>query len=124
MRGKTRLSVAACASAALLLAACSSSGGSGGATTSAPAGGAGSNAGTNYSAMLTQAREMVPATFQGPTTPAKAPANIKIAAITCYSILEGCVIPAEGIAKAASAIGWQSRTFDGGGTPTQPGSTA
>jgi ribose transport system substrate-binding protein len=61
---------------------------------------------------------MVPAAYSGPTTPAKAPANIKIAAITCYSILEGCVIPAEGISKAAAAIGWQSRTFDGGGTPT------
>lgn len=75
-------------------------------------------AATNYDAMLKASRAMVPATFQGPTTPAKAPKGIKIAAITCYSILEGCVIPADGIAKAAKAIGWTSRTFDGGGTPT------
>lgn len=77
-----------------------------------------STAATNYAAMLKASRAMVPATFQGPTTKAKAPKGIKIAAITCYSILEGCVIPADGIAKAAKAIGWTERTFDGGGTPT------
>lgn len=112
---------------ALGLAACSS-GSSGSTTSSTGATGAGSSAassasssgggGTNYAAMLTTAREMVPSAYSGPTTPAKAPTGIKIAAITCYSILEGCVIPADGIAKAAAAIGWQERTFDGGGTPT------
>lgn len=76
------------------------------------------SAATNYATMLKASRAMVPATFQGPTTRAKAPKGIKIAAITCYSILEGCVIPANGIAKAAKAIGWTERTFDGGGTPT------
>lgn len=79
---------------------------------------ASSNAALDYTAMQAESRAMVPATFQGPTTKAKAPKGIKIAAITCYSILEGCVIPAEGIAKAAKAIGWKSRTFDGGGSPT------
>lgn len=74
--------------------------------------------GTDYTALMNTARQMVPSNFSGPTTPAKAPAGIKIAAITCYSILEGCVIPAQGIAKASSMIGWQERTFDGGGTPT------
>lgn len=68
--------------------------------------------------MLQKAHEMVPPSYSGPSTPAKAPSGIKIAAITCYSILEGCVIPANGIAKAAKAIGWEERTFDGGGTPT------
>jgi len=79
---------------------------------------AGSAATADYTAMLKSSRAMVPATFQGPTTKAKAPKGIKIAAITCYSILEGCVIPANGIAKAAKAIGWTERTFDGGGSPT------
>jgi len=79
---------------------------------------ASSGGGKDYASALNAAREMVPSSFSGPTKPAKAPSGIKIAAITCYSILEGCVIPAEGIAKAASAIGWQERTFDGGGTPT------
>ncbi|MDT0263898.1 sugar ABC transporter substrate-binding protein [Jatrophihabitans lederbergiae] len=108
-----RLAVLA-AVAALAVTACSSSKTSTGGSGNGDTGGSG----TDYSAMLDKAREMVPATFTGPTTPAKAPSGKKIAAITCYSILEGCVIPANGIAKAATAIGWQARTFDGGGTPT------
>lgn len=72
----------------------------------------------NYASMHKSAIAMIPATFQGPTTRAKAPVGIKIAAITCVSVLEGCVIPANGIAKAAAAIGWEARTFDGGGTAT------
>jgi ribose transport system substrate-binding protein len=115
MQGRTRTAalVAVAAAAALVLAGCgsASNGASGG------SGGSG-DSGADYSAMMNTAREMVPATFQGPTEPAKAPAGIKIASITCYSILEGCVIPAEGVAKAAKAIGWEARTFDGGGTPT------
>lgn len=103
--------------AALVLGACGS-GGSAGSGSSDGGGTSGSNSGTDNSAELKAAKEMVPATFTGPNTPAKAPANIKIAAITCYSILEGCVIPADGIAKAAVEIGWEARTFDGGGTPT------
>lgn len=107
--------------AALTLAACSSSstpGGASNSTSPSTAGSAASSSSTDYSTMLNSARQMVPATFQGPTTPAKAPVGIKIASITCYSILEGCVIPADGVAKAAASIGWQARTFDGGGTPT------
>lgn len=114
---RTRLA-ALTAAAAFALAACGSSGtasdtGNGNASSGSQSGGT-----TDYTAMLKTAREMVPATFTGPTTASKAPANIKIAAITCYSILEGCVIPAEGIATAAKGIGWEARTFDGGGTPT------
>lgn len=99
------------------LTACGSSGG-GGASSSGSGSGSSSGSKTDYKAALTAARQMVPGTFTGPTVAAKAPAGIKIAAITCYSILEGCVIPAEGIRKAAASIGWQERTFDGGGTPT------
>lgn len=98
--------------AALVLAACGQG----------PAGGGGTASGSGpqgeYAAMLQTAREMVPAKFSGPTKPSKAPPGIKIATVTCYSILEGCVIPAKGVEKAANAIGWQARTFDGGGTPT------
>jgi ribose transport system substrate-binding protein len=100
---------------ALALTACSSNNKS---SSGAGNGASSSGSGTDYSALLNTAREMVPSSFSGPSTPAKAPSGVKIAAITCYSILEGCVIPADGIAKAASAIGWQERTFDGGGTPT------
>jgi ribose transport system substrate-binding protein len=100
--------VALAAVTALLVAGCgSSAGGSSASGSAAP----------NSPAMMA-ATQLIPSTYQGPTTPAKAPAHIKIAAITCYSILEGCVIPAEGIAKAAQGIGWQERTFDGGGSPT------
>lgn len=110
-----RLGLAATAMmAGLALTACGSSG----PATNGGGNAAGGSGSTDYSAALEKAREMVPATFTGPTTPAKAPSGIKIAAITCYSILEGCVIPADGITKAASAVGWQARTFDGGGTPT------
>jgi ribose transport system substrate-binding protein len=77
----------------------------------------GTAAGQDYSALLNEARAMVPAQFEGPTKPTTPKAGIKIASITCYSILEGCVIPAEGVAKAAAKIGWEARTFDGGGTP-------
>lgn len=72
----------------------------------------------NFAAMMKNALEMVPNHWEGPTRPVKVPKGVKIAAITCYSILEGCVIPADGIATAARDIGWQERTFDGGGTPT------
>ncbi len=122
-------SAAVAAIAAMTLAACSSanpspsSKGSTAQATTTPSGssdGAASQpAGTgDYAKLMDTARSMVPATFQGPTTPTKAPTGIKIAAITCYSILEGCVIPANGITEAAKAIGWEARTFDGGGTPT------
>lgn len=109
-----RAGLTALAAAAVLgVAACGPAAGSaqaGGGSTGASAG--------SYAPMLATATQLVPSRYEGPTTPAKAPSGIKIAAITCYSILEGCVIPAEGIAKAAAAIGWQERTFDGGGTPT------
>jgi ribose transport system substrate-binding protein len=113
---KRRLwSVLAVATAAGLgLAACSPGTG---ATGTAAAGGTG-----KYAPLLASATRLTPSSYEGPSTPAKAPAGIKIAAITCYSILEGCVIPADGIAKAAAAIGWQERTFDGGGTPTSQNS--
>jgi ribose transport system substrate-binding protein len=84
---------------------------------SASGGSSGSGSG-QYASMLATASQMTPSHYEGPTTPAKAPTGIKIAAVTCYSILEGCVIPAEGIAKAAADIGWTERTYDGGGTPT------
>lgn len=115
MTRKYRVRIGAVALVGLLaVTACSSSNK---ASSGGGSGGSGGD-GTDYTALMNTAREMVPSSFSGPTTPSKAPAGIKIAAITCYSILEGCVIPAEGIAKAASTIGWEERTFDGGGTPT------
>jgi ABC-type sugar transport system substrate-binding protein len=106
--------VAALTTAALALAGCS---GDPNAASNTDSGGS-SAAGADYAAMLTTATKLTPDAYAGPTTAAKAPAGKKIAAITCYSVLEGCVIPADGIAKAAKIVGWEARTFDGGGTPT------
>ncbi|WP_086561276.1 sugar ABC transporter substrate-binding protein [Streptomyces africanus] len=58
-----------------------------------------------------------PATYQGPTQSVTAPKNVKVAVITCLSILSGCVSPATGAQQAAKHLGWQVRVFDGGGTP-------
>ncbi|WP_133916140.1 sugar ABC transporter substrate-binding protein [Streptomyces sp. NBC_00582] len=58
-----------------------------------------------------------PSTFQGPTASVTPPKNLKVAAITCLSILSGCVSPATGAEQAAKKLGWQVRVFDGGGTP-------
>jgi ribose transport system substrate-binding protein len=105
--------LATLAIAGVLVTAACGSGPAGSASGGSPGSGSG-----QYASTLTSASEMIPSHYEGPTTPAKAPPGIKIAAITCYSILEGCVIPAEGIAKAAADIGWTERTYDGGGTPT------
>lgn len=67
--------------------------------------------------MLQAAATETPADFQGPTTPVAAPKQVKVAAITCLSILSGCVSPATGAEEAAKSLGWEVRIFDGGGSP-------
>jgi ribose transport system substrate-binding protein len=62
------------------------------------------------------ARSMTPADYAGPTTPSKAPKNLKIAAVTCLSVLRGCVTPANGVKNAAEKLGWTAQIYDGGGT--------
>jgi ribose transport system substrate-binding protein len=57
--------------------------------------------------------------FKGPTEPAKAPADLKVAVVTCYSILHGCVAPAQAVEEAGKALGWKVTIFDGGGTSRQ-----
>ncbi|MFF9325154.1 sugar ABC transporter substrate-binding protein [Streptomyces sp. NPDC014776] len=58
-----------------------------------------------------------PSKYQGPTAPVTAPQHLKVAVITCLSILSGCVSPATGAEQAAKKLGWQVRVLDGGGTP-------
>ena len=70
-------------------------------------------------ALLQAARTMTPAQYAGPTTPAKAPKDVKIAAITCLSVLHGCVSPTDGITHAAAKLGWTVKVYDGGGTPSK-----
>jgi ribose transport system substrate-binding protein len=59
--------------------------------------------------------QQVAADYSGPTEPAKAPPKLKVTAITCLSILHGCVSPAEGIQHAGKELGWDVTVSDGGG---------
>jgi ribose transport system substrate-binding protein len=63
--------------------------------------------------------DQFPAQYSGPTEPAKAPAKLKVTAITCLSILHGCVSPAEGLQHAGKALGWDVTIVDGGGNPSK-----
>jgi ABC-type sugar transport system substrate-binding protein len=69
--------------------------------------------------ILAAARTMTPPEYAGPTEPAKAPAGIKIAVVTCASILHGCVSPAAGITHAGEKLGWSVKVYDGGGQPNK-----
>jgi ribose transport system substrate-binding protein len=64
----------------------------------------------------------VPAQYAGPTQPAKAPDHLKVTAITCLSILHGCVSPTVGLQHAGKALGWDVTVVDGGGNPRQQNS--
>lgn len=66
--------------------------------------------------------DQVPAQYSGPTEPAKAPEKLKVTAITCLSILHGCVSPAEGLQHAGAELGWDVTISDGGGNPRQQNS--
>jgi ribose transport system substrate-binding protein len=117
------------------VAACSSSGGSSSSATSAasssapaasstsaaastPSASASSAGAVDYTALLQKAMQVQPSHYEGPTTPDKAPAGIKVASISCNQQLQGCVDLSAGVAQAAQAAGWQERTFDGQGSPT------
>jgi len=99
--------------AILAVAACTSSGATS-APTSAP-----SAIGKDYAAAVATAKQGFPPSWQGPTTPAKAPSGIKLAMISCASILHGCQSPVDGGKHAAEALGWQFQAYDGGGDPNK-----
>ena len=69
--------------------------------------------------VLEAARTMTPSAYAGPTVPAKAPKGVKIAVVTCISVLHGCVSPAQGIQHAGEKLGWTVTVYDGGGTPNK-----
>jgi ribose transport system substrate-binding protein len=54
--------------------------------------------------------------WQGPTTPAKAPKDIKVGVIPCGVQFRGCNAPALGAQEAAKALGWAVTAYDGAGT--------
>lgn len=60
------------------------------------------------------ARMETPSTWMGPTTPAKAPAGIKVGIIPCGAAFHGCTAPADAAAEAAKALGWTVTMYDGG----------
>jgi len=68
---------------------------------------------------LDAARQMTPPAYAGPTTPAKAPKHLKVAVVTCLSVLHGCVSPADGMKHAGDKLGWDVTIYDGGGTPSK-----
>jgi len=61
-------------------------------------------------ALLKQARQPFPTSYKGPTVPASAPKQVKLALITCFSILRGCYSPTIGATHAAKALGWKVTT--------------
>ncbi|MBN8993643.1 MAG: sugar ABC transporter substrate-binding protein [Rhizobiales bacterium] len=66
--------------------------------------------------------DQVPTQYAGPTEPAKAPEKLKVTAITCLSILHGCVSPTVGLQNAGKELGWDVTVVDGGGNPRQQNS--
>lgn len=54
--------------------------------------------------------------WAGPTTPAKAPNDVKVGVIPCGVQFRGCNAPALGAAEAAKALGWAVTVYDGAGT--------
>ena len=57
--------------------------------------------------------------FKGPTEPAKAPAQLNVTVITCFSVLHGCVAPADAISDIGKKLGWKVTVLDGGGNARQ-----
>jgi ribose transport system substrate-binding protein len=92
---------------AVIVSGCGSSS-SGGSSTSSS-----SESSSGSSVSLEATRTAIPASYEGPTTPAAAPKGVKLGIISCSQTLQGCVTLAAASAKAAGAIGWQSRTFNG-----------
>lgn len=106
--------LAAAVAAAVVTAGCGSSNGDGSA---AGTGGGSSGGSSQWASLLSQARTPSPSSYQGPTTPSKAPGGVSVAVITCSSQLSGCVSPATGVQRAGGKLGWNVRVYDGGGTP-------
>jgi ribose transport system substrate-binding protein len=90
----------------------SSSTGSG----SSSAGSAGPSAGAgSFAAAVTSAMKGRPISWEGPATPAKAPAGVKMAAIVCDATLPGCALT--GAVQAAKKLGWHVTSYNGQSNP-------
>lgn len=67
---------------------------------------------------LTAAMKTEPDHWEGPTEPVTPPKKFKVAGITCYSILEGCLTPIQGACDAAKELKWECEIYNGEGSPT------
>lgn len=127
LRHRSLRSVALATATATLLAACGSSSGSssssnsgtstsGGSSASQSSSGQSGGSSQSYASLLKAARTATPSSYEGPTTPSKAPGHVNLAVVTCSSQLSGCVSPATGLQQAAKTLGWTVHVYDGGGT--------
>ncbi len=73
---------------------------------------------SEFEQKLTAAEEAEPPKWEGPTEPVTPPKSFKVAGITCFSQLEGCLTPIQGAEHAAKELGWQFETYDGEADPT------
>jgi len=102
---------------AMALAACGSSDSS--SDNNSSGGGGGSTDVSGFQAKLEKYQQTTPAEWSGPTEPVKnVPKDLKVAGVTCFSQLEGCLSPIVGAEHAAKDLGWSFDTYDGEGDPT------
>jgi ribose transport system substrate-binding protein len=90
-------------------------------TSGSGGGGSESSASTDlakFEGSLKEAEETEPPKWEGPTEPVTPPKSFKVAGITCFSQLEGCLTPIEGAEHAAKDLGWEFETYDGEADPT------
>jgi ribose transport system substrate-binding protein len=110
------LSVVVFAALAIGVSACGSNSDS-----SSSSGEEGSSATTDLASFeqkLAAAEAAEPPKWEGPTEPVTPPKSFKVAGITCFSQLEGCLTPIEGAEHAAKDLGWEFETYDGEADPT------
>ncbi len=55
--------------------------------------------------------------YEGPTTPSKAPEDLKLAVIIGHASMSGASIPADAMVEIANHFGWEVQTWDGQGSP-------
>lgn len=72
----------------------------------------------SFEKQLEEAKETEPNHWEGPTKPVTPPKHFKVAGITCFSQLEGCLTPIQGAEDAAKELGWEFEIYDGEGDPT------
>lgn len=115
-----RRHAAAAVTAALAVAAATGCGsGNSASSASSASGGSGGSSSTDVSSYQKVVQQAMtgPTTWQGPTKPVTPPKNVKLALITCASVLQGCSDPAKAAAQAAKDLGWQATIYDGKGDP-------